>query len=258
MLKRALCCLALFQIIIAITSSPISGQDEHSVAKRHILPKYKNAALAFSAIFLGSGKKHRGKRDTSAFERPSLKMLQYMRPIEQQQFNMQSVQQNFGQAVSMQQQQPTATVAPIVQNIGQPASMQQQQQQQQQPEQQLQNTCTVGMVEPIYEGQVITETYCRCPSGTYGLDCQENFVNPCVENGRQYHQSMFGPNYFIECNWNIPYVFKCPRGLLWNQQIETCDWPFVQQNVSQGSSQGATQSPSQDAGKVTAQQMNYY
>ncbi len=72
----------------------------------------------------------------------------------------------------------------------------------------------------------MTETYCRCPSGTYGFTCQENFNNPCAYNGGQYHPAdpSVGPHYFIECNWNTPYLFKCPADLVWNQSLETCDW----------------------------------
>jgi len=94
---------------------------------------------------------------------------------------------------------------------------------------QLPNTCAIGFSEPIHEGQEVTETYCRCPSGTYGITCQENFANPCSVEGRQYNpaDASFGPHYFIECNWNTPYLFKCPANLVWNQQIETCDWPYT-------------------------------
>lgn len=82
------------------------------------------------------------------------------------------------------------------------------------------------MVEPIHAGTEIMETYCRCPSGTYGLSCEENFFNPCQIEGATYHPAdpSIGPHYFIECNWNTPYLFKCPAGLVWNQEIDTCDW----------------------------------
>ena len=58
---------------------------------------------------------------------------------------------------------------------------------------------------------------------------KENFANPCSVEGRQYNpaDASFGPHYFIECNWNTPYLFKCPANLVWNQQIETCDWPYT-------------------------------
>jgi len=97
---------------------------------------------------------------------------------------------------------------------------------QQAPPQALANTCKIGMVEPIHAGTEIMETYCRCPSGTYGLSCEENFFNPCQIEGATYHPAdpSIGPHYFIECNWNTPYLFKCPAGLVWNQEIDTCDW----------------------------------
>ncbi len=98
------------------------------------------------------------------------------------------------------------------------------------------NTCPLGgMVEPIHgEGNVVIETYCRCPSGTYGLTCQENFINPCYYGSGQYHPAdqSLGPKYFIECNWNTPYLFKCPASLIWNQLIESCDWTQAQSMVS--------------------------
>jgi hypothetical protein len=83
------------------------------------------------------------------------------------------------------------------------------------------------MVQPIYRGAEIHETYCRCPSGTYGVDCTENLPNPCEYNDQQYFpaSSTFSNNYFIECVWGIPYLFVCPDGLIWNQEITTCDWP---------------------------------
>ncbi|CAF0884674.1 unnamed protein product [Brachionus calyciflorus] len=89
----------------------------------------------------------------------------------------------------------------------------------------LANNCQAGSPEPIWEDDEITETYCRCPSGTYGLTCLEDFVNPC--NGVQtYHRAdaQIKPNYFIECNGKIPYLMKCARGTKWNQDILTCDW----------------------------------
>ena len=82
-----------------------------------------------------------------------------------------------------------------------------------------------GVVEPIWEGDSITETYCRCPGGVYGFTCAEGFANPC-QNGMQYSaaDSRVPNNYFIECNGNIPYLIKCARGTAWNQRILTCDW----------------------------------
>ncbi|KAK8042031.1 hypothetical protein PG993_006554 [Apiospora rasikravindrae] len=35
-------------------------------------------------------------------------------------------------------------------------------------------------------------------------------------------------NGFYECMSGVPYQLECPHGLLWNQDLQVCDWP---QNV---------------------------
>lgn len=86
----------------------------------------------------------------------------------------------------------------------------------------LANNCLSGTPEPIWEDDIITETFCRCNDGTYGLTCLENFYNPCVKR-RQYASAdqSIAPNYFIECTANIPYLMKCAPGTKWNQKIVT-------------------------------------
>ncbi|RNA09263.1 hypothetical protein BpHYR1_049009, partial [Brachionus plicatilis] len=89
----------------------------------------------------------------------------------------------------------------------------------------LPNNCKIGYVQPIWEGNTITETYCRCPDGSYGHNCQEGYRNPC-DGYSQYHpaDSRLPNNYFVECSWNIPYLLKCSKGTVWNQNILSCDW----------------------------------
>lgn len=98
------------------------------------------------------------------------------------------------------------------------------------------DACPVGIVEPIWEGDAITETYCRCPGGSYGFTCQENFVNPCSQYGGQYSSadSRVPSNYFIECNGPIPYLIKCAKGTVWNQRITVCDWDRSSLSVRKG------------------------
>jgi hypothetical protein len=88
--------------------------------------------------------------------------------------------------------------------------------------------CPSGLGEGILLGNQIGEVYCRCPSGTYGIDCQENFANPCVEGGQQLHpaDSRLGANYFIHCENSLPHLRKCAEGTVWNQAITVCDWAY--------------------------------
>ncbi len=87
------------------------------------------------------------------------------------------------------------------------------------------NTCTIGIVQAIWEGDKIKETYCRCPDGSYGYTCSENFINPCAA-GQQYHPAdpRLPKNYFVICSWTTPYLLKCPAGTVWKQDIYLCDW----------------------------------
>jgi len=103
----------------------------------------------------------------------------------------------------------------------------------------LPNTCAIGHVQPIWEGFNITETYCRCPDGSYGYTCTENFPNPCAD-GQQYHPAdrRLPNNYFIECSWGTPYLFKCAKGTVWNHFNLTCDWPPSNNYDSYGQSSG--------------------
>ena len=101
------------------------------------------------------------------------------------------------------------------------------------------NTCSIGYVQAIYEGEQISETYCRCPTGTYGFTCTENFLNPCLDGATQYSpaDSRVPPNYFIKCSWGIPYLNKCPAGTTqWSQELYTC----VADGSSYGSSYGSS------------------
>jgi len=96
------------------------------------------------------------------------------------------------------------------------------------------NTCQIGVIEL---GDTITETYCRCPSGTYGYTCQENFHNPCTYQINAYYPAdpRIGSNYFVFCNINQPYLFKCPNGQEWNQEMYTCiNRPIIQGNQFMG------------------------
>ena len=88
----------------------------------------------------------------------------------------------------------------------------------------LPNHCANGGIpQAIFENDQITETYCRCQTGSYGRTCSENFVNPCGDE-QQYHEAdpSFGGHYFIECSWGIPYLMKCPATTLWSQELLTC------------------------------------
>lgn len=80
--------------------------------------------------------------------------------------------------------------------------------------------------QPIYDGDEVLETYCRCSDGSYGFNCQEGFGNPCVGDQQFFpaHPTL-GPAYFIHCSWSLPYLKKCPQNLVWDQDLTTCNWP---------------------------------
>ncbi len=86
--------------------------------------------------------------------------------------------------------------------------------------------CQVGKVEPIWEKDQITETYCRCPDNSYGFTCQEKFYNPCEKENSGYSRAddRIAHNYFIKCNWGTPYLIKCPPSTRYEQSLEVCIW----------------------------------
>ena len=122
----------------------------------------------------------------------------------------------------------------------------------------LPNNCKIGYVQPIWEGDAITETYCRCPDGSYGHNCQEGYKNPC-DGYSQYHpaDSRLHNKYFIECSWNIPYLMKCPRGTVWNQNILSCDWTTDATHDTYGGYQNNRVQQSQSSYQPPVQQPSY-
>jgi hypothetical protein len=91
--------------------------------------------------------------------------------------------------------------------------------------QELPNTCSIGFTQPIYESNQVTETYCRCPTGSYGFTCTENFNNPCLDGSIEFTaaDSRVPSNYFLKCSWGIPYLNKCPSGTVrWSQELHAC------------------------------------
>jgi hypothetical protein len=89
------------------------------------------------------------------------------------------------------------------------------------------NSCATGKMLAIWEGETITETYCRCADGSYGFTCTESFVNPCLNGNQQYHSAdaRLPRNYFVECESKVPFLMKCARGTVWIQELLTCSWP---------------------------------
>jgi len=180
--------------------------DIKSIEKRAINPKYRAASMAFFGAILNNQIARRGKRSVEGFYKPSLRLLSG----------------SYGYRMAEPEEEAPAPQAAAPQAAAPQAASR------------IENTCSIGFSEPIHAGQTIVETYCRCPTGTYGIDCTENFVNPCMVNGGQYHpaDASIGNRYFIECNWNTPYLFKCPSTLVWNQEIETCDWEYSTSSYS--------------------------
>lgn len=126
----------------------------------------------------------------------------------------------------------------------------------------LKDTCSIGTIEPLFSGDDIVETYCRCPTGTYGFTCLENIYNPCYNTNReqQYHEadSSLSKQYFLECNWNIPYLFKCPSDLIWNQKIKSCDYPYTYRPPEKKYEPSVTDSPSTQSYSVYSKPLAYY
>jgi len=110
----------------------------------------------------------------------------------------------------------------------------------------LPNTCARGFSEPIWEGFQITESYCRCPGDdSYGFTCQEGFGNPCANNDQQFFNadSRIPNNYFVHCSNYLPYLKKCPAGLVWDQSLTTCNWPAAQGPSVGGAAYGQAAAP---------------
>ncbi|KAK8090090.1 hypothetical protein PG997_005051 [Apiospora hydei] len=41
-------------------------------------------------------------------------------------------------------------------------------------------------------------------------------------------------NGFYECMSGVPYQLECRHGLLWNQELQSCDWPQNVENCPPG------------------------
>jgi hypothetical protein len=73
------------------------------------------------------------------------------------------------------------------------------------------------------ENNEVIDTYCRCNDGSYGFSCQERHANPCIGNVRfEISPDNIPDNYFIHCDNNVPYLFKCPVSTKWNHSLFTC------------------------------------
>jgi len=115
----------------------------------------------------------------------------------------------------------------------------------------------------IWEGETITETYCRCADGSYGFTCTENFANPCLTGNQQYHSAdaRLPRNYFVECESKVPFLMKCAKGTVWIQELLTCSWPnrlassYYSAPTSSSSSSYANQYP---ASSVQSQHQTQY
>ena len=98
--------------------------------------------------------------------------------------------------------------------------------------------CEINIDECAYGGNQACGTgvcvdqiygyYCRCPNGGIGPDCQNTLSNPCTEenlnNERNYHEfpSLKGDAYIHCTGVGQLIVARCPEGLFWNQDEQTC------------------------------------
>lgn len=102
-----------------------------------------------------------------------------------------------------------------------------------------QTTCTLFELKDIKgaRDQVI-DTYCRCLDGSYGFTCQDRYPNPCI-GSKQFEISpdTIPDNYFIHCDNNVPFLFKCPAFLLWDHGLLTCSTKVRMGQVSGSSAE---------------------
>lgn len=73
------------------------------------------------------------------------------------------------------------------------------------------------------EKDQVIDTYCRCNDGSYGFSCNEINPNPCIGYKRfELSPDTIPNNYFIHCDNNTPFLFKCPSYLEWDDTLSTC------------------------------------
>merc|ERR1711937_922864 len=67
---------------------------------------------------------------------------------------------------------------------------------------------------------------------------QENVCDNCTPNeyGSCYMADA-SPNGYIECSNGVPTHKMCPNNLVWNDELQTCDWPSSSNSNDAGSSQ---------------------
>jgi hypothetical protein len=53
--------------------------------------------------------------------------------------------------------------------------------------------------------------------------------NPCTAYGPQFYPLPGSPQCYIQCVFETPFVKPCPSILVWNAQINNCDWPATAQ-----------------------------
>ena len=72
-------------------------------------------------------------------------------------------------------------------------------------------------VQYVFQDETPQHEYCICPDLSYGFTCNEGFGNPCASMVEQFHVASpkLPKNYFIHCNWNVPYLKLCPQSLVW-------------------------------------------
>ena len=72
-------------------------------------------------------------------------------------------------------------------------------------------------VQYVFQDESPQHEYCICPDLSYGFTCNEGFGNPCASMKEQFHVAspQISKNYFIHCNWNVPYLKMCPQNLVW-------------------------------------------
>ena len=149
---------------------------------------------------------------------------QQQQPIAQYAPQQQQQQQPAAQYAPQQQQQPIAQFAPQQQQpIAQFAPQQQQPIAQFAPQQQKSTF--------IQQYETTTASYGKpyaTTTASYAEPMPEIQYNPCSYYNTQVYWPAQGlsKQYFIQCSWEVPTLFKCPGDLIWNTDIASCDFPY--------------------------------
>lgn len=90
------------------------------------------------------------------------------------------------------------------------------------------STCGInGVCIPLAAGAPLSK-YCICEEGnSYGIECnQMTEVNPCLNNDADLKTFPTKANsaIYVQCDGRIPHLRFCPHPLVYNHNLQQCDW----------------------------------